>query len=42
MTDCHDCTHVARKTNRIWTTTCVVLSLLCLGTGVLLGMGLSL
>ena len=37
MTHCHDCTHVAKKTNRIWTATCIVLSLLALGSGFVLG-----
>lgn len=42
MSRCPDCAHIARKANRIWTVTCVILSLLSLSTGVVLGMGLSI
>ena len=37
MTHCHDCTHVTKKINRVWTTTCLILSLCALGAGFVLG-----
>ena len=37
MSLCQDCTHIIKKTNRLWTVTCLSVALLALGSGFILG-----
>ena len=41
MKTCH-CTGTVKRLNRHWSVVCFVLSLLCLSTGIVLGMGMVL